>query len=186
MLRYTRHCTSWAFGNRFDFENSSFWDNSILPKKTNVKFIERVKDELFKKNKAKYNSDLLYKIQNKEFTIKDFNQLVKNDEFVKLAYLENVNDENLFTLDSMKLIYSLPKSSFLLVADKTKNIYLAKIDEIYEKDILKGRKDFLSYNDKANNIIKENLYSSFNYLMNDKYKINVNQRTLDRVKNYFQ
>ena len=43
----------------------------------------------------------------KEFTIKDFNQLVKNDEFVKLAYLENVNDENLFTLDSMKLIYSL-------------------------------------------------------------------------------
>ncbi len=158
----------------------------ILPKKTNVKFIETVKDELFKKNKAKYNSDLLYKIQNKEFTIKDFNQLVKNDEFVKLAYLENVNDENLFTLDSMKLIYSLPKRSFLLVADEAKNIYLAKIDEIYEKDILKGRKDFLSYNDKANNIIKENLYSSFNYLMNDKYKINVNQRTLDRVKNYFQ
>ena len=80
----------------------------------------------------------------------------------------------------------LTKNSFLLITDETKNIFLAKIDEIYEKDILKGKKEFLSYKDKANNIVKDNLYSSYNNLMNNKYKINVNQRTLDRVKNYFQ
>ena len=158
----------------------------ILPKKTNIKFIETVKNELFKKNKNTYNSELLYKIQNKNFSDNDFNELVNNDEFIELAYLENVNDNQLFTSDSMKLIYSLPKSSFLLVADETKNIYIAKIDEIYEKDILKGKKEFLSYKDKANNIVKDNLYSSYNYLINNKYKININQRTLDRVKNYFQ
>ena len=129
---------------------------------------------------------MLYKIQNKSFSPSDFNELVKNDEFVKLAYLEDVNDNQLFTNDSMKLIYSLPKNSFLLITDETKNIYLARIDEAYEKDILKSKKDFSFYNDKANNIIKDSLYSSYNYLMNNKYKINVNQKTLDRVKNYFQ
>ena len=158
----------------------------ILPKKTNMKFIEAVKNELFKKNKNTFSSELLYKIQNKNFSNDDFNELIKNDEFIKLAYLENVNDNQLFTSDSMKLIYSLPKNSFLLVADETKNIYLAKIDEIYEKDILKGKKEFLSYTDKANNIVKDNLYSSYNYLMNNRYIVNVNQRTLDRIKNYFQ
>ncbi len=157
-----------------------------LPKKTNVNFIEKVKDELFKKNKNNFSSELLYKIQNKNFSDNDFNELVKNDKFIKLAYLENINDNQLFTSDSMKLIYSLPKKSFLLIADETQNIFLAKIDEIYEKDILKGKKEFLSYKDKANNIVKDNLYSSYNNLMNNKYKINVNQRTLDRVKNYFQ
>ncbi len=158
----------------------------ILPKKTNMKFIETVKNELFKKNKNTFSSELLYKIQNKNFSNDDFNELIKNDEFIKLAYLENVNDNQLFTSDSMKLIYSLPKNSFLLVADETKNIYIAKIDEIYEKDILKGKKEFLSYTDKANNIVKDNLYSSYNYLMNNRYIVNVNQRTLDRIKNYFQ
>ena len=157
-----------------------------LPKKTDLKFIETVRNELFKKNKNVFSSDLLYKIQNKSFSPSDFNELVKNDEFVKLAYLEDVNDDQLFTNDSMKLIYSLPKNSFLLITDETKNIYLARIDEAYEKDILKGKKDFSFYSDKANNIIKDNLYSSYNYLMNNKYKINVNQKTLDRVKNYFQ
>ena len=151
-----------------------------------MKFIETVKNELFKKNKNTFSSELLYKIQNKNFSNDDFNELIKNDEFIKLAYLENVNDNQLFTSDSMKLIYSLPKNSFLLVADETKNIYLAKIDEIYEKDILKGKKEFLSYTDKANNIVKDNLYSSYNYLMNNRYIVNVNQRTLDRIKNYFQ
>ena len=53
-------------------------------------------------------------------------------------------------------------------------------------NILKGKKEFLSYKNKANNIVKDNLYSSYNYLINNKYKININQRTLDRVKNYFQ
>ena len=158
----------------------------ILPKKTDMKLIETVKNELFKKNKNIFSSDLLYKIQNKNFSNSDFNELVKNGEFIKLAYLENVNDDRLFTNDSMKLIYSLPKKSFLLVTDETKNIYLARIDETYEKDILKGKKNFSFYSDKANNIIKDNLYSSYNYLMNNKYKINVNQKTIDRVKNYFQ
>ena len=158
----------------------------ILPKKTDMRLIETVKNELFKKNKNIFSSDLLYKIQNKNFSNSDFNELVKNDEFIKLAYLENVNDDRLFTNDSMKLIYSLPKNSFLLVTDETKNIYLARIDETYEKDILKDKKDFSFYSDKANNIIKDNLYTSYNYLMNNKYKINVNQKTIGRVKNYFQ
>ena len=158
----------------------------ILPKKTDMRLIETVKNELFKKNKNIFSSDLLYKIQNKNFSNSDFNELVKNDEFIKLAYLENVNDDRLFTNNSMKLIYSLPKNSFLLVTDETKNIYLARIDETYEKDILKDKKDFSFYSDKANNIIKDNLYTSYNYLMNNKYKINVNQKTIDRVKNYFQ
>ena len=86
----------------------------------------------------------------------------------------------------MKLIYSLPRNSFLLVTDNKKNIYLAKIDEIFTKDISQNQKNFMDYNDEANIKIKDDLYSSYDFLVNSKYKIKVNQQTLDRVKNYFQ
>ena len=158
----------------------------ILPNKNNLEFINSVKNKLIEKYKLDYNKDLLIKIQNKNFTDNDFLKLGNNGELIKSAYLETIKDDRLFTFDSMKLIYSLPRNSFLLVTDNKKNIYLAKIDEIFTKDISQNQKNFMDYNDEANIKIKDDLYSSYDFLVNSKYKIKVNQQTLDRVKNYFQ
>ena len=158
----------------------------ILPNKNDIEFIKVVKNKLFKSKKLEYNKNLLVKIENKNFTNNDFSTLGNNGQYIKTAYLESINDLTLFTTDSMKLIYSLPKKSFLLITDKNKNIFLAKLDEYYSKDIIKNSKDFLNYKNKTNIIIKDNLYTSYNYLMNSKYKITINEKTLDRVKNYFQ
>ena len=47
-----------------------------------------------------------------------------------------INDINSFTPDSIKLIYSLPKNSFLLISGGEGKIYLAKIKDI-DFDLLK-------------------------------------------------
>ena len=39
---------------------------------------------------------------------------------------------------------------------------------------------------ESNKNIKSNLYSTYDILLNKKYKIKINQNTLDRVKNYFR
>ena len=156
----------------------------VLPERNDVKFIESVKNNLFEKNKYEYNKNLLLKIQNQNFDNYDFIRLVDNKDLIKETKINSLNDNNLFTSDSIKLLYSLPKNNFLLIGDKDKNIYLAKIEKILSND-LSDKNDLSDYTIKANIQIKNDLYSSYDYLINDKYKITINQNTLERIKNYF-
>ena len=87
--------------------------------------------------------------------------------------------------DSIKLIYSLAKNNFLLIGDKNKNIYLAKIDNIIDTD-LSDKNDLLNYTTQSNIKIQNDLYNSYDYLINSKYKITINENTLERIKNHFR
>ena len=157
----------------------------VLPERNDVKFIESVKNSLFEKNKYEYNKNLLLKIQNQNFNNYDFIRLVDNKDLIKKTKINSLKDNNLFTSDSIKLLYSLSKNNFLLIGDKDKNIYLAKIEKILSND-LSDKNDLSDYTIKANIQIKNDLYSSYDYLINDKYKITINQNTLERIKNYFR
>ena len=157
----------------------------VLPERNDVKFIESVKNSLFEKNKYEYNKNLLLKIQNQNFNNYDFISLVDNKDLIKKTKINSLKDNNLFTSDSIKLLYSLSKNNFLLIGDKDKNIYLAKIEKILSND-LSDKNDLSNYTIKANIQIKNDLYSSYDYLINDKYKITINQNTLERIKNYFR
>ena len=157
----------------------------VLPERNDVKFIESVKNSLFEKNKYEYNKNLLLKIQNQNFNNFDFIRLVDNKDLIKKTKINSIKDNNLFTSDSIKLLYSLSKNNFLLIGDKDKNIYLAKIEKILSND-LSDKNDLSNYTIKANIQIKNDLYSSYDYLINDKYKITINQNTLERIKNYFR
>ena len=157
----------------------------VLPERNDVKFIESVKNSLFEKNKYEYNKNLLLKIQNQNFNNFDFIRLVDNKDLIKKTKINSIKDNNLFTSDSIKLLYSLSKNNFLLIGDKDKNIYLAKIEKILSND-LSDKNDLSNYTIKANIQIKNGLYSSYDYLIKDKYKITINQNTLERIKNYFR
>ena len=156
----------------------------VLPERNDVKFIELLKNSLFEKNKYEYNKNLLLKIQNQNFDNYDFIRLVDNKDLIKETKINSLKDNNLFTSDSIKLLYSMSENNFLLIGDKDKNIYLAKIEKILSND-LSDKNDLSDYTIKANIQIKNNLFSSYDYLINDKYKITINQNTLERIKNYF-
>ena len=42
------------------------------------------------------------------------------------------------------------------------------------------------FTNKTNTNLRDNLYNSYDFLLNEKYKIEVNENTLDRMKNYFR
>ena len=157
----------------------------VLPEKNNVEFIESVKFQLFEQNKYDYNKDLLLKIQNKNFNNYDFVKLVDNNNLIKKITINSIKENNFFTSDSIKLLYSLAENNFLLIGDKDNNIYIAKIENVTTND-LSDKDDLSSYNKLTSNKIRNNLYSSYDLLMNVKYKININQNTLERLKNHFR
>ena len=80
----------------------------------------------------------------------------------------------------------MPKSSFGLIGDKNKNIYLIKILNILESNISKSSENYNKYTNLTNVKIRDSMYSSYDFHLNNKYKVTINEKTFERVKNYFQ
>ena len=104
----------------------------------------------------------------------------------KSFLLNSVEDKKIFSTNSVKLIYSLPQNSFTLVNDEDENIYLVKIVKINDEDISKNSVEYKNYKNKGKNKLKDLMYSSYDNFLEDKYKVKINQKTIERVKNYFK
>ena len=156
----------------------------ILPNIESDEFLEIVKNDLFEMNKYDLRSDLMKKIQKKEFTNNDFLKLSKGR--INNLKIKSINDISKFTVDSVSLLYSLNLNNFSLISDENNNVYLARIKNIYENNLDKNSEDNKIFFNITNKKIRDNLYNSYDFLLNKKYKIEINQKTLDRMKNYFR
>ena len=105
--------------------------------------------------------------------LKDYklSSLKQNDIFdeglVKRIFLTKENETNLITNSTLT-------KTFLISTKKTEYKNLNKSSNDYEKYEAKARL----------NLINE-IYKSFDDSINQKYKVELNQRTIDRVKNSF-
>ena len=160
--------------------------DKISPDKTDQKFIEMVKKGVILKKKYKLHEDLYKKIDEKKLSNDEFIKIAKKNENIKNVTLESINDDNIFDIQSVKLIYSLPKESFTLITGKENKIYLSKVKSIninsLDVDGIKS-KDYLT---KTNNSIITDINRSYNSSLNSKYKVRVFKETMERVKNYFR
>ena len=155
------------------------------PSIKNQDFVKQVKENLLIKEKYKYNKNILEQIQNNKFNDEDFKK-IGNSIIIKNKKIKSQKENDLFDKNSIKLLYSLKENTFALLSDIKKNIYLVKIKKIEFKNISKKSDKISSYSYKSKAEITDTLYTSYDSLINDKYNIKINQKTLDRVKNYFK
>ena len=160
--------------------------NKVLPSKSEIKFIERVKENLILKKKYEYNKDLFQKIQDKKFNNDEFVKISKNGENLLNETIKSLDDNSIFDKDSVSLIYSLPEKSFVLLTNDNNKIFLAKVNKIYTKNLPKNDIENSEYIEISNNKIVEEIYSSYDLALSKKYKVKVFQNTLDRIKNNFK
>ena len=160
--------------------------NKILPDLNDENFRNKIREILYEKSKYEYNFKLIKDINNNKFNESDFLNLSNdNSATIEQIQLNSVKDDSRFDINSVKLIYALPVNSFTLVNDE-QNIYLAKIIKSHQTNIAKNSNEYKNYNDDANERMKDNMYSSYDFLLNKKYKVKINQKTLERVKNYYR
>ena len=142
---------------------------------------------LFQKGKYDYNINLLKKINNKLFNDSEFKKIVNNNKNkIHNLTFDSISDNNIFNKDSVKIIYSLPINSYTLIADKNDNVYVAKILKESLIKVSKNDKSLKKYKKQSNDDIKNKMYLSYDNFLNSKYKIKINEKTLERVKNYFK
>ena len=159
-------------------------NEKILPDFTDVEFKNQIITFIHQESIFEFNKDLLKKIEEKKYTTQDFSILGGNG--IKKIILKSQTDDTKFETNSVKILYSLPLDSFSLVADADQNIYLAKIKNITSGKMPNDVEKLKIVENQTNVKMRDNLYSSYDLLLSDKYEININQGALERVKNFFK
>ena len=158
----------------------------ILPSKTDLNFINRVKENLVLKKKYEYNKDLFQKIQDKKLNEDEFLKISNGVQNIQNIIISSLDYDKVFDKESIKLIYSLPINSFLLITDSNNKIFLAKINNIFTENLSKNDINNKEYLVKSNSKIIDEIYNSYDLSLNKKYKVKVYENTLDRIKNNFK
>jgi len=134
------------------------------------------------KDKFEFNSNLLKRINEKKFSNSEF---VKMAENIQNLILNSISDNKKFEINAVELLYSLPLNSYTLINDENNNIYLAKVKKIFDEktDV---NKNIDEYTSKQNTNNKNSILKSYDLLLNKKYNVVLNQKTIERVKNFFK
>jgi len=177
-------------GNNFDiFE---IGDDYVLYKIDDIKQKEpdlgdmqtrnEIVELVYQKNKFDYNKNLLDKIRNKQFNNDDFLKIGKDK--IENLKLNSIKDNKKFNINAVEILYSLPVNTFTLINDEEDNIYIAKVKKF--QNVSKDNEKFKEYANKQNSNIKNTMLKSYDLFLNDKYNVVLNQKTVERVKNFFQ
>ena len=178
--------------NKFDiFENENDYIvynikniEQKVPDLTDNQTKNEIIELISQKNKFDFNRNLLEQINEKKFNNEEFLKMGKNK--IETIQLNSIKDNNKFKIDAVKVLYSLPINSFTLINDEKDNIYLAKIDRYEIKQLQNDEKRLKEYNSKLNSNIKNTMLNTYDLYLNQKYKVDLNQKTIERVKNFFQ
>ena len=139
---------------------------------------------VYQKGKFDLNRSVIEEIQKKEFDNNKFNEMGANN--LKTISLNSINDHNTFEENSVKILYSLPINSFTLVSDKDNEIYLVKVINSKDKPYSENDDNYLKFVQNQNTENRKSILASYDQLLNNKYNVQLNQKTIDRVKNYFK
>ena len=149
---------------------------------------DKTKNELteliYQKGKFDFNRKILEEIQSKEFNNSRFKDLGNNS--LLNVEIKTINDDATFDINSIKMLYTLPVNSFTLVDDKDNNIFLVKISDSKKNFFNKSDEDYVQFVKNQNTNNRKSILQSYDQLLNNKYEVKVNQKSVDRVKNYFK
>ena len=158
--------------------------NNKLPDLDDDKFIKQIKNLLFQKGKFEFNKNILDQLNKKEFNEASFKKL--GNEKIEKVQLNSVKDIIKFEINSVKILYSLPINTFTLITDKKDNIFVARVMSYEDINISQNSNEFNKISNEASAENRNGILKSYDYLLNNKYKVIVNEKTLVRVKNYFR
>ena len=154
------------------------------PNLTNQTTRDEIYELAYQKGKFDQNRKILEEIQNKEFDNEKFIKISGNN--LENITLKSINDDKKLEINSVKMLYSLPMNSFTLVSDKKNNIYLAKLINSEKNSFNKTDENYVNFINDQNINNKKTILQSYDQLLNNKYKVELNQKTIDRIKNYFK
>ena len=149
--------------------------------------LKTINAQLSFQNKIKNNTSIIKDISMGGFD-KTKMEKFSNDNNLELKKYEisDLKQNEIFTEGIIKRIFSTKDGEIDLVTNNTltKNFLILAVKTKYKK-IEKNSNEFEQYEAKARLDLINKIYKTFDENLNQKYKVELNRRTIDRVKNSF-
>ncbi|HJN39471.1 MAG TPA: hypothetical protein QGH28_04745, partial [Chloroflexota bacterium] len=158
-----------------------------LPDTETKEFKNKIIELIVNESKFETNQLLLKKINTKSFNNNDFVNLTKEND-IKIEQLEvkNIKDNDFFIKESLNEIFEMPINHYTIASNKNNKNFLIFIKNINKMPFNKNDKNYSKFYFETGINLKNNIYSTYDHYLNNKYKISMNQQTIDRLKNYFK
>jgi peptidyl-prolyl cis-trans isomerase D len=144
---------------------------------------EEIVELIYQKSKFDYNREIIKEIQNKKFDNLKFEELAGSNK--EYSSINSIEDDKLIDINSVKMLYALPVNSFALV-NKEDKIFLVKIIGTNKNSFNKNDEKYIKFVNAQNTNNRKSILQSYDQLLNSKYQVQLNQKTIDRLKNYFK
>ena len=159
-------------------------DEKRTPDISDLQTKKEILDLVIQKYKFNYNRELFESIRNDKFSNKDFLEL--GGDKIQSLTLNSMNDDKKFNNNSLQIIYSLPINSFTLINDDEENVYLTKIKKINDLKINQTSEVYKSFITRENTELRNSILEAYDFYLNEKYDVKINQMAIKSVKNIFQ
>tara|TARA_B100001057_G_scaffold467921_1_gene526543 strand:- start:2859 stop:4289 length:1431 start_codon:yes stop_codon:yes gene_type:complete len=138
-------------------------------------------------NKITENSKLAKDITNKKFTRAQMDNFAKkNNLIVESTTITKINDNNIFSPGVIKRIFETDNKSINLITDNMlKDNFIIYVRETKLPQIKKNDENYDSFKLKAKLRIANDIYNIYDLSLNRKYNVDINKKTLNRIKNSF-
>ena len=110
----------------------------------------------------------------------------KNNITIDKLKIDSINDKKKFTKNLVEKIYNYNAGDIFVISDSIlKENFLVNIIEETKPSARINSDKYKAYVDKANAIYISKLYKSYDKYINANYKIDLNDKVLERLKNSF-
>ncbi len=150
--------------------------------------LEALNAQLSFKQKIENNTSLAKDISLGAFADNNFKKFADdNGLLVKDYKISNLKQNEIFDEGLVKRIFLTKDGDINLITNSTlTKSFLISTKKTEYKKLDKNIKEFEQYEAKARLNLINKIYQSYDESANQKYKVEINQRTIDRVKNSFQ
>ena len=135
--------------------------------------------------KLEENKKIIDQINNKKFSKEKMLEFSKkNNVTINKININGINDNKRFSQNLLNKIYNYNAGEIFLLSDNIlQDNFLIKIKKDINPDINKQSKEYKGYLKKANAEYISKVYKSYDKYINTNYKIEINQKVLERLKN---
>ena len=162
--------------------------NKKIPQRFEDKDLQEVlKKQLVTKNKFEYNKKLAKKISNRTFDLSNMKKFASENSLVIVnKSINGIKDNNIFSEEILKEIFKLKDKSIGLVTSRSleKN-YIVFSEKTINKNLSLSSEEYDNYKSRAKLAIAQNIYRTYDNSVNSRYKIDINNKVIKRLKNSF-
>ena len=148
---------------------------------------EALNAQLNFKNKLENNTSILKDISMGALDKEKFKQFASNNKLEIRNYkIKSLKQNEIFSEGIIKRIFLTKNNEIDLITNNTltKSFLILVVSTEY-KDLKKKSNDYEQYEAKARLNLINKIYETHDNNLNEKYKVELNQRTIERVKNSF-